>query len=125
MISKKITQLTKGVDQYNRDLIVPDEIICDVIDGVYSKYKPNVGDIFTRYQIESDAPDTIIQNIIDQTIEIITYGLRNQYGMENANYKLSAWVQILGDFNTNGLRAHPIIKTQEKRPSTMQFFENY
>jgi len=125
MISKKITQLTKGVDHLNRDLVVPDEIICQTIDGIYNQYRPNTGDIFTRLHIESDASDNIYQNIIDQVIEIITSGLRNDYGMDNANYSLSSWVQVLGDFNTHGLRAHPIIKVRDKRPSTFQFQMNY
>jgi len=124
-ISKKITQLTKGLDRHNRDIIVPNETICQVIDGVYSKYTPNTGDIFTRLHIVSDASDNIIQNITDQVIEIITSGLRNDYAVEKANESLSAWVQVMGDFSTHGLRAHPIIKTQEKRPSTMQFNMNY
>ncbi len=125
MMSRKITQLTKGLDSQNRDIIVPDEIICQVIDGIYSKYKPNTGDIFTRLHIESDASDNIIQNIIDQAIEIITSGLRIDYGMEKANESLSAWVQVYGDFNPHGLRMHPVIKVLERRPNRMQFFENY
>ena len=125
MISKKITELTKGLDKYNRNLIVPDEQICQVIDGVYIRYFPNPGDIFTRLNIDSKASPLIFQNIVDQVIEIITSDLRNEYGMIENNSKLTAWVQVLGDFNPNGLRAHPIIKTKEKRTATMQFFQNY
>ena len=125
MISKKITQLTKGLDKFIRNLIVPDEQIAQVIDGVYIRYFPNPGDIFTRLNIDSNASQLIVQNIIDQVIEIITSDLRNEYGMIENNSKLTAWVQVLGDFNTNGLRFHPVIKTKEKRASTMQFFQNY
>ncbi len=124
-ISSQISYLTKGLDKKGRTIVVPDSIIGMVLDGVYQKYKRSVGDIHSRYIIDSDAQDNTAQTLIDQAIEVITSGLINEYGIEDNNNNLSAWVQVMGDFSTNGLRAHPVIKTQEKRPSTMQFFENY
>jgi len=125
MISKKVTELTLGVDPKNRPILVPDNRICEVLDGIYSNYRPSVGDIHTRYIISSNAQQDQIASVIDQTIEMIVSNIRNQLGMENNNQKLSAWVQLYGDFNTAGLRQFAPIKIKEKRPSTFQFHMNY
>lgn len=124
-ISKKVTELTRGVDKLNRPIIVPDERICEVIDGVHRGYRPPTGDIYSRYNIPNDQQASMVQDIIDQTIEVITNHIRNEIGMEQENQKLSAWVQVYGDFNTHGLRQFPPIKVKERRANVMQFNMNY
>lgn len=125
-ISKVVTQLTMGVDLQNRKIVVPTTLICRVMDAVYTNYQPPVGDIFTRYVIPKEpADENMIKTMIDQTIEIIVNDIRSHTAMDLANSKLTAWVQVMGDFNPNGLRQHPPIKLQEKRPATMQFNMNY
>jgi hypothetical protein len=124
-ISKKITELTKGIDPKGRNIIVPDETICSVLDAEFRAFRPPTGDIFTRYIIPNDQQADMVQSIIDQTIEIIYSQISGELGMDQANEKLSAWVQVMGDFNTHGLRQFPPIKTLKKRPSTMQFQMNY
>lgn len=125
LISKKVTQLTMGVDEKNRPIIVPDERICEVMDGVYQGFRPSIGDIYTRYIIPNDEQEDAVQSMIDQTIEIIVSNIRNSLGIEQSNQKLTAWVQVYGDFNQSGLRYHPILTTREKKPATMQFNMNY
>lgn len=124
-ISQKVSELTRGVDPKNRKIVVPDHIICKVMDGVYTRFRPAVGDIYTRYIIPNDQQANMVQSMIDQTIEIITDYIRNEYGMRQANEKLSAWVQVYGDFNTHNLTQVPPIKTRQRRPATMQFNLNY
>jgi hypothetical protein len=125
LISRKVTELTRGVDPKNRKIIVPDYIICQVQDGIYQNFRPTTGDIYSRYIIPNDQQGNMVQSMIDQTIEVITDFVRNEIGMEQANQKLSAWVQVYGDFNTAGLTQVPPIKTRERRPAVMQFFMNY
>jgi hypothetical protein len=125
MISKKVTELTIGVDYKNRKIIVPDERIYEVLDGTFRAYRPPTGDIYSRYIIPNDNQANMVQSIIDQTIEVITSNIRNQLGMEEQNQKLSAWVQLYGDFSEHQLRQHAPIKILEKRPATMQFNMNY
>lgn len=125
LISKKVTELTRGVDPKNRKIIIPKERITEAMDAVYSSFVPSVGDIHSRYVVPSIAPENQMQNMIDQTIEIIVSHVRNELEMAQNNQKLSAWVQVYGDFNVHNLRAHDIIKIQEKRPATMQFNMNY
>ena len=125
IINKKVTELTRGIDPKNRKIIIPTERITEAMDAIFSSYRPSVGDIHSRYIVPSIAPENRMQDMIDQTIEIIVSHVRNEQEMSQNNSKLTAWVQIYGDFNTNGLRAHDIIKIQEKRPATMQFNMNY
>lgn len=124
-ISQKVTELTLGVDPKNRRIVVPGERICEVISSVYWNYRPATGDIYSRYIIPTNEQDNAVQSIIDQSIEIITSYIRNNFGMKQANEKLSAWVQVMGDFNPHGLRQFPPIKVLGKRPETMQFNMNY
>ena len=125
LISRKVTELTRGVDSKNRKIIVPDARICEVIDGIYQAFRPPTGDIFSRYIIPNNEQANMVQSIIDQSIEVIVSNIRGQLGMEQQNQTLSAWVTVMGDFNASGLRQFPPIKVQGKRPSTMQFNMNY
>ena len=125
MISKIVTQLTIGVDDKNRKIIVPNERIYEVLDGTFKAYRPPTGDIYSRYIIPNNEQANMVQSIIDQTIEVIVSNIKNQLGMEQQNEKLSPWVQVYGDFSEHQLRSHPPIKILEKRPSTMQFNMNY
>jgi hypothetical protein len=125
LISKKVTQLTLGVDPKNRKIIVPKDIICKVLDGVYHNNRPPTGDIFSRYIIPNNEQQNVVQSIIDQTIEIIVSSVRNNMEMNQYNETLTAWVQVYGDFNTAGLRQHAPIKIRERRPATMQFNMRY
>jgi len=66
-----------------------------------------------------------LQDMIQQTIEIITSEVKNNLEMEENNRKLTVWTTVLGDFNEQGLRSHPEIKIRQKRPTPMQFNMNY
>jgi hypothetical protein len=125
LISRKVTKLTLGVDPKGRRIIVPDDLICKVLDGVNQSYNRSVGDIYTRYFIQSDGQQNMIQSIIDQAIEVIVNNVRGQLGIEEENQKLSAWVQVYGNFNPAGLRQHPILKIKDRRPNVMEFNMNY
>lgn len=125
LIQRKIGELTKGLDEKNRTIIVPKETICNIMNGVYDGFVPPVGDIYTRYIIPKTNQQDMIQSLIDQTIEIIFSNIRNTYKMEQFNSSLTKWVEVMGDFNVAGLRQHSPIKIRERRPSTMQFNMNY
>ena len=125
-ISKKITELLMGVDPENRPIIVPDKTISSVMSEIYNSYRPPTGDIFSRYTIPSGiSEDTYIQNMIDQTIEVITSDVRNNLGMEEHNKKLSIWTTVYGDFNLHGLQQVPSVKIRNKHPDHFQFHMRY
>jgi hypothetical protein len=124
-ISCKITELLEGVDIKNRHIIVPDKIISSVMNSVYQNFRPEIGDIYTRYIIPSTSPVNNMQSMIDQTINIITTDIKVNMGMDECNSKLSIWTTILGDFNKHGLRSHPPIKLRMNRGKQMAFNMNY
>ena len=124
-ISKKVTELTLGIDPQNRPIIVPDARICEVMDGIYQNFRPPTGDIFSRYIVPNDQQANMVQSMIDQAIEVITDHIRNELGIEEANRKLSIWNTVYGDFNSHNLTQVPPIKVRAKRPAVMQFHMNY
>ena len=121
-ISKKITELLMGVDPLNRPIIVNDKNICNVMSSVYSSFRPQTGDIYTRYIIPSgQGPQNYVTDMIDQVIEIIVSDIKISLEMEQYNKTLTKWTTVLGDFNKHGLRQHAPIKVQNKRPAPFQF----
>lgn len=123
-VSKKITELLQGVHPQGKRIIVPDHSICEVMDAVYTAYRPQVGDIYSRYIVPNENIN-MKQDMIDQTIELIVRQTKDDLGMQEANSKLTKWTTVLGDFNEHQLRSHDVIKILKKRPQPMQFFENY
>lgn len=124
-ISNKVTQLLQGVDKHNRPIIVPDHIIKSVMDSIFINYRPSLGDIYSRFIVPSGSLENDVQNMIDQTIEIIVTDVKTNLGIEENNQKLTVWTTILGEHNEHGLRSHPQIKIRERRPQPMQFNMNY
>lgn len=125
LISRKVTELTRGVDPQNRPILVPDENIYNVMASVHREYKPPVGDPYSRYVQVTDEQNNMIQGMIDQTIELIVSDIVGNMKIEQANSMLSPWVNVRGDFNPHGLMFHDKIKTREKRPTPMQFHMRY
>lgn len=124
-ISCKITELLMGVNKDNRPIIVTDKVICSVMSAVYENFRPETGDIFTRYNIPKSRSQNYVQRMIDEVINIITTDVKNNLGMIEANEALTIWTTVLGDFNEHGLRSHPVIKLRERRPQPMAFQMNY
>ena len=115
-----------GVHPENRPIIVPDSTIYNIMDSIYQGYRPPTGDIYGRYNIPSGTTtESYVQNMIDQVIEVIVSDVRNNYETIENNSKLSIWTTVLGEFNDNGLRSYPPIKTRLRRPAPLQFNMNY
>lgn len=125
LISRKVTELLQGVDPLGRPILVPANSICSIMSNVYDSFRPETGDIYSRYTIPTKSQQSNVQNMIDQVIEIITSQVRTELGMEENNAKLTAWTTVLGDFNLFGLQSHPPIKTRQRRPMPMMFNLNY
>lgn len=125
-ISSTITEALEGLDPENRSIIVPDNRICEVLNAIYRDgTRPNIGDIQTRYAIPSISTRNDIKEINNQTIAVIVSYIKNEIGMTENNKTLSIWNTVLGNFNKNGLRAHPPIKIRHRRTQPMMFNMNY
>ena len=125
-VSQRITELLVNVDPLGRNIIYPDYRIAQIMGSVYSGYsRPNIGAIYTKDVIPNSELRDDSSFIINQTISIIVNAIKNDFGMEAANKKLSIWDSVLGDFNEKGLRGHDIIKIKKNRPQPMMFNMNY
>jgi len=125
-ISKKCTQLLMGVDKENRPIIVPDNRICSVMSDIYDGFRPKTGDIFTRYNIPTSYSESdYINDLTNQTIEVIVNTVKTTLEMEENNEKLTVWNSVLGTFNQAQLVAYPPIKVRNRRPMPMMFNMNY
>ncbi len=126
IISRKVTELLQGVDPQNRPIIVPDKTICSVMNDIYDSFRPATGDIYSRYIVPNGmSTQSYVQSMVNQVIEVIVSNVKNTLEMEANNEKLTVWTTLYGDFNKDGLRQHPPIKTRNKRPAAMQFNMNY
>lgn len=125
MISNKISELLMGVHPQNKKLVVSKDVITSIMSNIYQNYRPETGDIYSRYIIPTRTPNDMVQDMINQTIESITSQVRSDYQMRENNAKLTVWTTVLGDFNTFGLRQHAPIKIRNKRPNPMEFNMRY
>jgi hypothetical protein len=125
IISNKVTELLMGVDPQNRPIIVPDQTICNIMSNIQENFRPETGDIYTRYIIVNTNGSSLVQDMINQVIEVIVSDVRTNLGMEEYNSKLTKWTTLLGDFNPHGLRSHAPIKLRKKRPMPMQIHMHY
>jgi hypothetical protein len=126
IISNKITQLLQGVDPQNRIIHVPDNRIQSVMSSVHDDYRPEIGDIHSRYIIPvKNGQINMVTDLIDQTIELIVSDVKNNIETEENNKKLTIWTTLLGDFNEHGLRQHSAIKIRNKHPTRGEFNMNY
>jgi hypothetical protein len=126
-ISKTVSDLLEGVDPKGRRIIIPDNVICNVMSQVQNMYKPHVGDIYTRYNISTQdlSSNSTISNYNSRVIEIIVSDVRTSTAIEENNKKLTVWSSLYGNFNKQGLRQHSPIKLQQKRPTPFQFHMRY
>lgn len=122
-LSKKITELLRPF--YPPGITVPHDKINNVLNAVYQGYRPSTGDIYSRYTIPSNENANYIDEIINQTLQIIVSQIKDTLTIEQNNSQLSVWTTVLGDFNQHGLQSHAPIKIRNKKPQTMQFNMNY
>jgi len=123
-ISKRITQLLEGVDPQGRSIIIPDHSIIRVMSATIDAYKPQIGDIYSRYTMFTD-PQDVTKEVILRTVNTIVGQTKTEADMVASNQKLTKWTTVLGEFNEHGLRSHaPLnkhIRSLRRRPTPMQF----
>ena len=124
-IQRTITQLLRGVREDGRDIIIPIETIGSVLRQVFNAYTPHIGDIHSRFVVSGEYSRDDIRDIVDRCIEIIVTQTKNEIITRQQNSKLSIWNSVLGEANDLGLRAHPPLKLNNRRPATFMFNMNY
>lgn len=122
-ISAKITELLRQF--YKPGIVIPFDLIVNVLNSIYEAYRPSTGDIYSRYNIPSNENSNYIDEIINQTIQVIVTQVKDNLGMEQRNSQLTKWTTLLGDFNKQGLRSHPPIKIKKRKPQSLLINMNY
>ena len=117
--------LLKCLRNDGRPIIVSKATIADVLSQIQVNFKPQIGDIYTVYNIVPEKARNDILTINQQTVEFIYNQLKTEYEMEVNNSKLTIWTTLLGDFNEHGLRSHSQIKVNEKPINKLRFNMNY
>lgn len=127
MISIKITELTRGIDPSGRPIIVPNDKICSVMSNVYLGYRPRTQDIYSRYNVPPSAPENMVQDLINRTIEVIYSDIKTSLGTERNNSKLSIWSTKYGEGNPWGIQqvSHGFAKINHRRETKMLWNMNY
>jgi len=126
LIQRKTTELLRGVHHEGKAIIVTEKVIIAALDSVIQDYVPNIGAIHSSRYVVGDEPIVFYaRDVIDRTINFIVQSVRNEYDVIKANFDLSVWDSIRGDFNRKGLMPHSKIKLRKNRPDPMQFNMNY
>jgi hypothetical protein len=116
----------RGLHPEGKDIIVPIENIMNVVSNIFENAnRTDIGCIYSRDIIPQKTPRNDVKTINEQSIQAICNMLRNQFETEANNKKLTVWNTVYGDFNKEGLRAHPPIKLRNKHPQYMAFNMKY
>jgi hypothetical protein len=124
-IAKEVMDITKN--NLGTPYFVPNPRIKEVMDSIWSNFRPNTGDIVTRYAINNENPYRYINysaDIIKQVISVIVGDISNYVGITKNNNTFSVWNNLSG-VNSRGIRHHPPIKINEKRANPLQFNMNF
>jgi hypothetical protein len=125
-IAKEVMDITKN-SHLGVEYLVPNPRIKEVMDSIWSNFRPNTGDIATRYAINNETPYRYINysaDIIRQVITVIVNDIMNYVDITKNNNSFSVWNTLSG-VNSRGLRHHPPIKLNERRANPLQFNMNF
>lgn len=125
-IAKQVMIITKN-SHLKKPYFVPYPRIKEVMNTIWSNFRPNTGDIATRYTINNENPYRYINysaDIIRQCIIAIINDITNTVDIARNNHTYSAWNTLSG-VNSKGLRHHSSIKINEKRANPLQFNMNF
>jgi hypothetical protein len=116
----------RGLHPEGKDIIVPIENIMNVVSNIFENAnRTDIGCIYSRDIVAPKTPRNDVKTINEQSIQAICNMLRSQFETEANNKKLTVWNTVYGDFNKEGLRAHPPIKLRNRHPQYMAFNMKY
>lgn len=125
-VQTTLDHVLKDLHPQGKRIVVTIPQIANVMSNIYENTLPGqIAGIYTKSVIPPAHPRNDIQEINQRTVQAIYNLLSTQFEVETNNKKLSIWNTVLGDFNENGLRAHPPIKTRNKHAQRMAFHMRY
>ena len=106
-------------------ITVTDEVIGNVMSRALELNSPNIGDIYTRYNIPHNQIRDDVKEMSLNVINTIVNTILDEQDQLKWNNSLTVWTTVLGDFNKQRIRSHPVLKTKERDiprgPQTMSF----
>ena len=124
-ISERLKELLKCLRKDKRPIIVADKVISHMMSEVFSKNRPQLGDMYTMLNIPPENLRDDMHTMCEMVIEMIFSTIKTEYEMEENNKGLTIWTSVLGDFNAHGLRQYTTIKLNEKNINKVRFNMNY
>jgi hypothetical protein len=124
-ISERLKDLLKCLRKDGRPMIVADRVIAHIMSEVFTKNRPQLGDMYTMLNIPADEARDDLKTMNDMVVQIIFNNIKTEYEMEENNRGLTVWTTVLGDFNKHGLRQYTDIKLNEKNINKVRFNMNY
>lgn len=125
VISDRLKDLLKCLRKDKRPIVVSDRVISHIMSEVFSKNRPQLGDMYTMLNIPAAEPRDDLNTMNDMVVEIIFNQIKTEYEMEENNRGLTVWTTVLGDFNKHGLRQYTDMKLNEKNINKVRFNMNY
>jgi hypothetical protein len=129
VIEMIIGDVKRIISKYNGDefkIKLSKNTIINVLSSVHKNYKPPVQDMFSIHNNSHNYNKLgKEEQIIKETIELVSKQCINELETIKCNSKLSKWNTLLGDFNKLGLRSHDQIKLRNRRPASFQFNMKY
>jgi hypothetical protein len=124
-ISERLKDLLKCLRKDGKPIIVSDRVIAHIMSEVFSKNRPQLGDMYTMLNIPADKARNDLKTMNNMVVQIIFNNIKTEYEMEENNRGLTVWTTVLGDFNKHGLRQYTDIKLNKKNINKVRFNMNY
>ena len=124
-IQDRLYELLKCLRSDKRPTIITKRVIGAAMSSVELEFRPQIGDIYTLYNIPAEKLRNDTKTLNDHVIELIYNQVKTEYEMDENNKKLTVWTTLLGDFNEHGLRQYSTIKTSQKPINKFRFNMNY
>lgn len=122
LIAKKVSELMACL---GRPVTLTRKTVSSAVSTVLYTYQPQLGDMYTIFQIPAAQPRNDLKSINEQAVELIYSQLKNEYEIDENNKKLTIWTTVLGDFNEHGLRQYSSLRLNNKPINKLRFNMNY
>ena len=111
--------IERNLSDIDSGLSVSMDDIKDVLNAQYESYRLPYGFPLNLYPTRIHDP---IEDLVNQTVDIITRQVRNDHDLRQNASRLTAWTTVMGTLgNEHCIRAHSAIKLNDKKPRSMQF----
>ena len=113
------------INVIGKNIIVPEKQIAHLMSSLVKYNSPLIGDMYSMFIIPEEVPRNDVRDLNEQAFNLIVAQITEEERILKYNQSLTIWTTVLGEFNDQGLRAHPIIKRKERDVPRCQFNMRY